>query len=695
MNRELKKIVLKDLKYNLKDLGLVILCESILIAIAYAGMVGYQMFIGGNTNEEYLQYDSISAMFMSAGKIFFFSGIVLIITIFVLYLSKRVPTYIMLKRMGMSGKDFKSMVAMEIMVSYFVSIIAGIFLGIIMSLVVKLYVTRSLDIEILGHVSIFTIPIICSVMLLFYILGFKLVKELETDFLLVSNAGETTRTEKMTGKLDWIKIIVGLILVVYSVYAFERPFNAESTWLIVAFFVGLYLLLKSILMKYLDSVRRRNPDKYYKNLLSRNRWYFRPNTVSRFILFCTVISFLACFYFGFQAVSLLHAEKPEELYPYDFMVLANRDDDSLITGLKEKYGAEVSEYPMVRVSNMDKTEKLEVRGATPIQGQQIGISETTYNSLKKAIDPDYQPVSLGLDKEGNKVYIVHQQDDSIKAQPVDWYYFKSKPNLHIGVPNVYVDSGSKMNTFIEREVVGEEFGTLTGVYGTTKIENIIVFSDDYFKTAQAFWKTIDSQTGFMLDYYKSLEMGEPTFIEGPIDLVLVKAKSNNIAEIDKVLGTQEANHDYLDNYDSTVKFHYSTSISINNLKSERAIRLMISIYSMIVMMFMNWIMVYALNELEIKEKKERYTLLNNIGMGEKKVDRLCRKELFRFFTIPTIMFVASACVFFCDTIRARMFDSLLSKACALDMTIIIGAYIVVTAIFFIILDLFNRKEFKK
>ena len=38
---------------------------------------------------------------------------------------------------------------------------------------------------------------------------------------------------------------------------------------------------------------------------------------------------------------------------------------------------------MVRVANADKTEHLEGRGETVIQGQQIGISESTYYKLKK------------------------------------------------------------------------------------------------------------------------------------------------------------------------------------------------------------------------------------------------------------------------------------------------------------------------
>ena len=82
---------------------------------------------------------------------------------------------------------------------------------------------------------------------------------------------------------------------------------------------------------------------------------------------------------------------------------------------------------LVRVANADKTEHLEGRGEIIIQGQQIGISESTYYKLKKAVDPSYKKKSLNLDKNGKKVYVVHQQDRATKAQPVDWYYNKKTP----------------------------------------------------------------------------------------------------------------------------------------------------------------------------------------------------------------------------------------------------------------------------
>lgn len=95
---------------------------------------------------------------------------------------------------------------------------------------------------------------------------------------------------------------------------------------------------------------------------------------------------------------------------------------------------------------------------------------------------------MDLDAEGKKVYLVHQQDRSVKAQPMDWFYGKSRPNIHIGVPAAEYDWRDKKNTYIERVVTGEEIGSLTGCYSTEKSENIVVFSDKYFEKAEKEWK---------------------------------------------------------------------------------------------------------------------------------------------------------------------------------------------------------------
>ena len=371
-----------------KELRILILCETILTAISYAIVSGYQMFSNGHSSEYFMQEDGISKSFLSAGTILLFCGIILIITVLISYLGKRIPEYVFLQRMGISKKDLKTMVLYEAAISYLVSIIAGFFVGKILTEGLKILMVRALHINFkLGRVAFFTYPSICILILFIYGLSFLLVKELQSDFLIITNMNETARIEKLEGKFRVPKIMIGIILCIYSVYAYSKIYHYESAYLIIAFFAGLYLSLRNIFSIFLERIKHKKQKKYYKNLLMNHRFYYRMNTVSRYILFFSLMSFLSCFYFGIQFISTINAEKAESLYPYDFMCVADKSDDKLFEKIKEKYHATLTEYPMVRVANADKTEHLEGRGEIIIQGQQIGISESTYYKLKKAVDP--------------------------------------------------------------------------------------------------------------------------------------------------------------------------------------------------------------------------------------------------------------------------------------------------------------------
>ena len=641
-----------------------------------------RIFYAGRRNKQKLSFRR---------TILLFCGIILIITVLISYLGKRIPEYVFLQRMGISKKDLKTMVLYEAAISYLVSIIAGFFVGKILTEGLKILMVRALHINFkLGRVAFFTYPSICILILFIYGLSFLLVKELQSDFLIITNMNETARIEKLAGRFRIPKIMIGIILCIYSVYAYSKIYHYESAYLIIAFFAGLYLSLRNIFSIFLEHIKHKKQKKYYKNLLMNHRFYYRMNTVSRYILFFSLMSFLSCFYFGIQFISTINAEKAESLYPYDFMCVADKSDDKLFEKIKEKYHATLTEYPMVRVANADKTEHLEGRGEIIIQGQQIGISESTYYKLKKAVDPSYKEKSLNLDKNGKKVYVVHQQDRATKAQPVDWYYNKKTPTLHIGLPCEYCDYADHETTYDKKIVAGEEISSLTGCYSTPKCENLIVFSDEYFKKAQNEWKDIEALTGFKLERYKAMygDDGEPYIIEGPTKLVFIQTDKKYIDQIDKELESKEERHKYIGNYDSTVKFHYLSKTAITDMKTERAVKSMICVYIIITLSILNWIMLYAMNEMEKKEKAEREKFLVSMGMDRKERKKMNKREWYIYWIVPTIILIISTILFMRDTMTARMYPDDIRKICELQEAVVIAVWIVINGIYFWIM---NRK----
>lgn len=680
-----------------KEMRILILCEMILTAISYAIVSGYQMFSSGHSSEYFLQEDGISKSFFSAGMILLFCGMVLIITVLISYLGKRIPEYVFLQRMGISKKDLKKMVLYETAISYLASIIGGFFVGKILNIGLKTLIIQALNINFkLGKVAFFTYPLICVLILCIYGLSFLLVKELESDFLIITNTKETARVEKLRGKFRIPKIVLGIVLCVYSVYAYSKIYHCESAFLIIMFFAGLYLSLRNILSVFLEYTKRKNEKKYYKNLLKNNRFYYRINTISRYILFFSLMSFLSCFYFGIQFISIINDEKAENLYPYDFMCIADRADDKIFEKIKEKYHATVVEYPMVRVANADKTEHSEGRGEVVIQGQQIGISESTYYKLKKAIDPSYKKKSLKLDKNGKKVYIVHQQDRSTKAQPLDWYYNKKLPDLHIGLPCEYCDHADHETTYYEKIVAGEEISSLTGCYSTPKCENLVVFSDEYFEKAKNEWKDTDVLTGYKVERYNAIygDEGEPYIVEGPTKLVLIQTDEKYMDQIDRELESKEEKHKYIGNYDSTVKFHYSSKTATLDMKTERAVKALICIYIILTLSVLNWIMLYAMHEMEKKEKTEREQFLIFMGMDKDERKKMNRREWYVYWIIPTIILVISTAFFMRDTMVARMYTEDMREICELQEIELLIIWIVINGIYFWIMNRKVGKELK-
>lgn len=683
------QIVLKDFRSHFRELLILIVCEVLLVAVSYAGAVGYQMFSNVHSPELFMQEDGISRVFVSAGMILLFCGVVLIITVLVSYLGKRIPEYMLLQRMGISGGDFRKMIMLEAGLSYLIAVAAGFACGTLISYGLKYLLVRTLDIQFsLGEVSFLTYPLICLFTLFIYALGFLLIKELQADFSIITNTQETTRKEKLIGRLTVVKMIIGAGLCVYSALAYSKLYHYENVLLLGAFFAGLYLAGRNGAALLLDDIRSRRQKRYYKNLMMNNRFYYRPNTIARYILFFSMISFLGCFYFGFQAISIIEAEEAEELYPYDFMCIADDGDDAFFEELKEEYGAEMTEYPMVRVATLDKTEHVEGRGERTIQGQQIGISETTYHQLKKAADPSYQERDLGLDGAGEYVYIVHQQDSSTKAQPVDWFYGKSKPNLHVGVVCEYCDTHNDSSTYYEKKVAGEEIGSLTGCFSTVKCENLIVFSDEYFEMAKEEWKRIDALTSYPAEVAKRWYGDEAAvvYIEGPTRLVLLKADSAYIDEIDRRMESLEEQHKYIGNYDLSVRFHYSARTFIRDMKSERAVSLLVSIYIIVTLIIIDLIMFYAMCQMEKKEKSAREKFLTCMGMAEKEKRRMNNRELYVFFVVPEIVLVAETLIFFRDVCRARMYSETLTMICAKYQIYLVAAVTLIRGCFIFIMS---------
>ena len=149
--------------------------------------------------------------------------------------------------------------------------------------------------------------------------------------------------------------------------------------------------------------------------------------------------------------------------------------------------------------------------------------------------------------EGETVYIVHQQDKSTKAQPVDFYGTANRPILMVGEPtkgNIDVSRLSRNHddtAFRYRKIVGEEIGSLTGAFRQGLRENIIVFSDEYFEVAKDLWEITDINSGILMNsqYYEMFYKDFGVAKQGPTTLVLFEDIPDEKMEIVEKYGKEK------------------------------------------------------------------------------------------------------------------------------------------------------------
>ncbi len=124
------------------------------------------------------------------------------------------------------------------------------------------------------------------------------------------------------------------------------------------------------------------------------------------------------------------------------------------------------------------------------------------------------------------------------------------------------------------------------------------------------------------------------------------------------------------------------------MKTERAVKSLICVYIIFTLSILNWIMLYAMNEMEKKEKTEREKFLISMGMDRKERKKMNKREWYIYWIIPTIILIISTILFMQDTMAARMYSGDIRKICELQETGVVAVWIVINGIYFWIM---NRK----
>ena len=670
-------VVLKNFRKNWKDYVLVLICNVIIFSFIAIGFGTQDLLAEFHTYRGLCIFSGLNSILANALIPLAIISISVLVILFFYYLKCRAKNNGVFLTLGLRRKTLHTFIAVEFISVLIISIILGSILATgIMSIFVKhsnVLLGYQAD---LSAINYMTYVKSIYVIVLLYMVAVMASRDIFTDFNVGRSVDLRAMREKILRSFHLPFIIVGAIICIVCVSSYRRLHRFESLYLLAGAFVGIFFLIFFGLAKYLLDERKK--PSYLKKLLVHNGLFHKSKTNSAFMYSLILLQFCAMFYFSFQIVSTEIAEDVDSLYPYDLVCIADDGDDDFFEELKEKYSIEFYEYPMVRVSNYDTTKELDA-GSRGIQGQHIGISETTYHTLKKMVDPEYQEKDLGLDADGKYVYIVHQQDKSTQAQPIDYTTFGNTPLLHVGQPCQHMLSYSvnrgKDVTYSYKKISGEEIGSLTGIFRQGLRENIVVFSDEYFKEAQEAWKYTNILTGDVIAEDDEATRSALTY-QGPTKLVLINANESDMDSILAEMTEFKERHVQDGKYDATVSSYYVKEEGVNAVQTERIMKKIMNTLLLILFFVMNLMLVLIkmLSEKDMNQKRVQF--FNCMGMRKRDRIALLRKEILRYCHIlPMAIALVLAIAFTMAVFHARMYTSVDIYRSIRQMVVLWGMYI--------------------
>lgn len=646
-------VLWENLMYNWKDYFFLIVSGVISTFFLFVGWGIRELFNGKYGGDDGFIGPGLMRIMVNFLVVVVILDFVLILLVLTYYRKNHLTRNGLFEILGMRSNALRAVWLGEIIVAYVSATIIGLVGG---RLFIKLFewgIEYSFpEFGQLGELS--RVPYVATIGVTFVISLFAFA--VSRDISEVQNSSDVrlaaVRGEKMPGRFRWVGIITGILFMGCALKRFAQRHMAENILVFVFFLFGAYLLFKNAWGTYLKQ-KRKDVQKYFKTLISEHVIRYKFQTTVGYIMILTIIHTCSLFFFTMKMVSNQIAENPENTIPYDYVCMAYESDGETFERLEKECNAEITTFPMVRVATPDNTEEPnKFEDIVYPQGQNIGISESTYRELKH-IRGEKPKKKLNLDVEGENVYIVYQQDKGAKARPIDYYFGSKHPYMHIGQPVPAYTYYKRHEIYTKRNIIGEEVGSLIGSYRQGAYENIVVFSDEYFKKVRECWKTTNWMTGEPLKP-NEIVIGE-TVHEGVTKLQLINVPEKYLKKTEQILEQYKENHAYDDSVDSFVKSVYERSEAIRQRKMERLMEITVNGFVIVVLLIISLFLLQMKVRMEVQEMKKRYRFMECFGMKREEQIREEKREIARFLWVPLALTVPITLVFTAITFYLRQF----------------------------------------
>lgn len=647
------KVIEKNFKSSWETYRIFVLVGGMSISFIFAGIGMREMLSGAHGADNFARGQGLGTIVMNFLVAEILISAFLIVSVLMFYLKNHMKNYALFINLGMRSQTLYLFIGVEILSCIILSIVGGCLFGNLLSFLARKLIEKGVgQAVVLNGISVKTYLFTLLISVLLVLVSAMATHDIYIDTGASSSRYKDVLKEKMPGKFSPVFLALGLGIIFLSVSAFSEREKAEGIVWIGFFFFGLYLFLKHSINIYLGMIKKKK-QVYFGSLLKKNYFYHHFKTAYRYLFLITILHICVLFVFGREVLSSAIAEPPESMYPYDYVCMATEKDQSIFEDIKEQCSAEIDTYPMVRVTNVDSTSALEnIMAAIMPQGQHIGISESTYKKLCEKVG--HPPKHFELDSEGQKVFLVFQEDESAKAHPIDYFLLdRTKPYLHIGQPLLYYDYLKREKLYEPREVAGMEIACLVGNLRQGEHENLVVFSDEYFEKVKDLWKTTNLNNGENVSDADAIE--GVTIHHWPDRLVLMNVEDDKKAEVEKHLEIFSENHTFDDQFDSVVKSWYLKDDVLMQRKTERFMNLAVSLFVIGIMTIVTLVLLYMKAESEMGEKKRQQEFLKCMGMRKKERLRVIRSEMQAFFWLPMVTATLTTAIYTAIIWKIRMY----------------------------------------
>ena len=668
-SKDFFEVIFANFRSNLKSYLLFILAASASVALIYVmfGALAAYHTLSPGQDVPSASGAQITSIFIEAAVIVVVLSVLLFVLIISNYIKTRMKNYGIFISLGIRRKTLGLVIALEYIVCILASLAAGLLAGNLFLPLTKILFLRAIGV----HTSV---PTDYGLLILITAIAFLLMAGLATlinDHLfeytdITSSAVSETKKEKLPKRLLLVGLIYGIYCIITGISGYLYGYWMEGLSRLAVMLFGFLLLIYcggSRLYRWFI----KNRDRRLNHIFLTLPWKYRFRTNAKYLFLLFMIHIFALSVYLPRLSSVLTASAEKNLYPYDFVCMAHEGDEEFFQDLSADYDVQMETYPMVRIDTLlaEPFSFNTLKGSTnngmffPL-GQHIGISESTYRTLKKIIRPD-EKSSLNLN--GREIHVVFQQDTSQRARLLDWYYSPMEdlgydPHLRAGVICNYT-LNNRDELYPPYRIKSQEKTVLTGMFHEGDQENIVVFSDSYFEELRQ----------SVLDRIE--EEPSPTQL---ITLKTADGEYQNVSEHLKVFTETHAADTYVD---PTILPCYGKQASQSFAEGGRFFKAIAVSVTALILLISSLFVFYLKYSLEIGELRRRNQLLEAVGMNRRERVHLLRSDMSVHSRFAFLAGVAVSAIFFIGMPVKRLFTGAETARYLVLLAVLLAVYIVV------------------